>query len=157
MEVVLTASPVLLYDFSSLKTSYSIVKSYTVHIHAILGGGGPKWQPLNVMLLRYSCETPVRGGSVVQQWQWRQTMATGGGGMSDAAFVQCWIFNYVIFIIVFRLFSCNLASYIWPYFFVTYSCNNLCVIQAAFFYFWPFSIFSNVVCCFFLCAAIVFT
>jgi hypothetical protein len=36
MEVVLTASSVLLYDFSSLKTSYSIVKSYTVHIHASL-------------------------------------------------------------------------------------------------------------------------
>ncbi len=51
--------------------------SYTVYIHAALGGGRPRWQPLNVAVT--TSEWRDAGGELPgrRQWRRRHTVATG--------------------------------------------------------------------------------
>ncbi len=52
--------------------------SYTVHIHAALGGGEPRWQPLYVAVAVAAAEWQDASRELPgrQQRRWRQTVAT---------------------------------------------------------------------------------
>jgi hypothetical protein len=88
--------------FHCLYTTVQQLLSSSVNIHAILGGGGPRQQPLNVAVNTSSREIlassnndggiqlrPDIGGS-------SPSLQTVSGGMVIMATIQCWILNFVI-------------------------------------------------------------
>jgi hypothetical protein len=90
--------------------------SYTAHIHAVMGGGGPRWRPLNVPVATSQWRDAGRNVPGRQQRRRQHKVATGrwrrfnigwrAGGGGVAAFALCWILNFVICIHIFC---------IWPF------------------------------------------
>jgi hypothetical protein len=89
--------------------------SYTAHIHSALGGGGPRWRPLNVAVAMSQWRNASGKVPGRRQRRWRHMVGTGrwqhfiigwwagGGSMAVAAFAPRWILNFVILICIFSI------------------------------------------------------
>ncbi len=122
-----------------------IINNYSALVHTALGGGWPRWQPLNGAVQQpcHIGETPIGESPGGQQWQWWHTVATGrrrrpsfdweeaGGGNGRTArplmamdTKLCDSRNLLIFSLFNRLFHSNRPVKNSAYFYF----KNFCVI-----------------------------
>jgi hypothetical protein len=81
-EVVLDASLALRRRFFFFAVTQQLIARFNpaVLIHAVLGGGWPRWQPLNGAVTPPYREMPVGESPDGQQWRRRHTVAPDDGG-----------------------------------------------------------------------------
>ncbi len=100
---------------------YNSLLYSAVHVHAAIGDGGPKWQPLNVPVATFYLRDARRRGNPGRHYSDSDRQLQPGddgthpsvmeidGSIAVPVSVWCWIFQFCNFCIL-PFFSNNLAS-----------------------------------------------